>query len=897
MLLCGDAVRVARVVVPITVLVNSRTSWSDDLVKGYNAVISEVVLPRKVERHYLYEIPLTTIPTTDKVNDLIHTLRHEPDVLGVFESEVDAGRLFQLRIGRRCKVDIKKYEIRSYSDRDLFHMNDLIPLSTPSKVIESHGFTDQMSGLFLYQSHESTKGVIALIIPHRSLVRVVYIRGQTKGQDPTLRWSDLLNEATQETAKHIDVSQTQETGDDKLLKHSHHTNANLGSEIFGSLPTGLSYDTSYTSDQSSAWNIINDELKVDMIVARRAVLLQQTQVQREEVIKRLPQLSGLPVLTIPFNQSDTKLYVHPISWMRDFGRRLLYRYISARPYAAGICEISQEVNIPACNTSASDAYIQGLDVMYARALQKKYHCLWYSSSCSPDIGRIGSNDDDLVLGSTLADSLKPLSVNIPGSNHTWVVELDVLHLEVVAILAEEPGTTDFTNDLDITSHFHILRDIIWSLYTKTVKSSNHVADSLMAEITRWLKSPSSLLYEPQLTVFVVNLAKRLFERLLTRLTRLGCRVVYGDVQRLVLATPKSGLKDCVTFTNYFLTALRDQAIFKRIHLEVSAFWSEYLNLDRSNYAGMKIPSIASSANGGASISGIDFDELESQSKVAFYWTVADRLPSTIKTRYVLFIAEYLATLNMEKKAVIAQISSESTGGQPLTMASTTERIRQDTFARMRSKVENEWTTRVLKEIHNIQIEQRELGRANDNDFAIDYAKILCHVLGKEEQLLEAVRQLKTAVLQICGVAAHSKEAVYVEQNDTFSLDNVMCTFCHSISTLDLLPGGLSTPDLFRVSNAFTCSCCGQQFDKNVVESKLVDFTNHLAASHEIQDLMCQTCRQPQEYDLQVRCSCGGEWKASEVSPTQVAHQFHLLKGVSELHSLEWLAAVIDELTS
>ncbi|KAJ9464151.1 DNA polymerase epsilon catalytic subunit A [Diplonema papillatum] len=881
----GDAVRNLRVHVPKYAIVNTSLEWAPDWIAAYHARPCSLTLPRKMPAMFLYFVPLGASSSNQEA-DFIYKLRCDPNVIGVFEAGVTASQRFQLEFGNACKVNQEKHKARGSKQNDEFYAEDLLAVPSNDSSRRSDARDSQIAGMFLFQSTSESRGVVALVMPHRGLVRMVFVRPLVKGVvDPTVNWTALFEEATQAAVN------DSETLNSFMSQAPAEVESLLEAKIFGMVPSGLNYDVSFAQDTATAFRLINDELKQDLLVTRRILLMAQSQMTSKQLLVRIPDADQIPILLIPYNKADNTIYTTSMQWVKDLGRRALYRYLSARPFAAELYSTAKFASLPVGNLEG-DASIKALDVLFARTLQKAYHALWFSPSSSPDIGTPGINDDDLVLRTSLEAASKPVVVCVPGSHHTWVVEMTLTHLEVMAVLAEDASQLSFTEP-SITGHFHILRDLVWTLFNKSIQH-NVSADNLLSDLCRWLKSPTSLLYEPKLAVFVWNLAKSLFGRLLTSLTKLGCKIVSADFGHIVVATPKTTLRDCATFTNYFLTALREQSIFKKVHIGVVGFWSEYLLLDRSNYAGNRTTSFEKNVNGTISMVSL----AEDTGSLAFQWTVADRLPSSIKTKFILFLAEYLTALKTIRREVLEELQREE-GEVLMTLQSTTEKLRKKTFARMQHRVENQWTSNLLKEVHNIQLAQKEQHgtRTAGADVAVEYAKVICHVLGNEAQLSEAVRHMKTTVLQMLGVAPHHKEAIFVPQDDLFTLENVACSFCHGISALHLLPGGLHTPDKARLDIVFKCEVCMQPFDTDVIESKLVDTANKLVAAYQIQDYTCTNCNQPQEHDMQLRCSCGSEWCPSEFTVARVSHQLYLLQGIAKLHNMPWLDSVATTLLS
>lgn len=65
----------------------------------------------------------------------------------------------------------------------------------------------------------------------------------------------------------------------------------------------------------------------------------------------------------------------------------------------------------------------------------------------------------------------------------------------------------------------------------------------MFTIRRWLKSPTSLLYDPALRRTLYSLMKKLFLMLVAEFKRLGSQIVYADFNRIILHTKKNNIAD------------------------------------------------------------------------------------------------------------------------------------------------------------------------------------------------------------------------------------------------------------------------------------------------------------------------------------------------------------------
>ena len=57
-------------------------------------------------------------------------------------------------------------------------------------------------------------------------------------------------------------------------------------------------------------------------------------------------------------------------------------------------------------------------------------------------------------------------------------------------------------------------------------------------LLRWIRSPSSLLYEPALCRMIHKLMKKLFMQLIGEFRRLGSTIVYADFNKIIVCTKK-----------------------------------------------------------------------------------------------------------------------------------------------------------------------------------------------------------------------------------------------------------------------------------------------------------------------------------------------------------------------
>jgi len=908
----GESVKQLNVVVPRTVFLHRHTAMSTDAKSGYGATSVQAILPRCTKRHHLYSLPVVA-KTKESERETLAALWRDRGCEGIYESNVPSVLRSLIKLGGRCKVNLKKHRTRKGLLPSSFHIDDLEPIPCAS-ISSMTGFERDLSApspskyldqaptpVFVFECAVSGRGLVCLVLPHTNAARVAYWKtGHVPGKEESLRWTDLWSEAR------------------KLSDESHSTDMDELMEAtrqeLGDISEVLAISAAWASDEAGAWRLIDAALKQDAAIARRLVLLSQTQLQLQTVYKNLPSASAMPTLRVPFCTDDLLEITHSLQWARDAGRRALFRYLSVRPYFVGLVRQARFAGLPLVNV-CDDTQVNVFDTLYARLLSHHSHVLWCSGAAGePDVnGGPGGGEweNAAVQASVRADADRPRAVSVPGSYHTWVVEIAIQGLEVAAVVhgqalmdAETPGSLAF--DASVLSHFQLLRELITSLYFCARKDSKDgsIGDELLSEMWRWLRSPTSLLYEPELAGFVSQLSRRLFGAFLGRIRKLGGRVVYADYEKVVVATPKSDFPDALRYSKYLLNSLEEQTVaeanvFALLQPEIMRWWSDFLFLGPDDHVGMSVHY----EEGMLDVTDKEAGQFAEEAQVEDRWDISERFPPATKKRFRTFVMEFLAQLHKNRLAAVSKVRLRQEGGAQGCLASQEEQIRQLCFAEMRKAIDEHFTPRLLKEVHNITAEEmkrrvveRESGQVSHDgvrNLEIDYVVSVCHVLGQEQALEEAVRQMKYTVLQISEVSPHSAAALWKPREKGVKVDSAVCRFCHGTSDIQLLPGGLAEQRRLRketqlASDLWKCPTCQVPYDKVLVESQLLRDLDALLLTQISQEVRCSLCRLPQEYDCQTTCSCGGEWEFADVQTEETSAELRRYHAAAQIHQLAWL---------
>ena len=105
--------------------------------------------------------------------------------------------------------------------------------------------------------------------------------------------------------------------------------------------------------------------------------------------------------------------------------------------------------------------------------------------------------------------------------------------------------------------------------------------------------------------------------------------------------------------------------------------------------------------------------------------------------------------------------------------------------------------------------------------ALEFAKMLCHLLSLDPLLGEETLRLRRNLLKLLGTAEFSDEARFVNPCRTFVLPDAVCAYCHDCRDLDVCRAASS-------SREWLCTMCHHPHDPEAVESRLVQVAQQRA---------------------------------------------------------------------
>ncbi|KAG9339579.1 hypothetical protein JZ751_023470 [Albula glossodonta] len=279
--------------------------------------------------------------------------------------------------------------------------------------------------------------------------------------------------------------------------------------------------------------------------------------------------AGMPVLeefpVVPVHVTDEISY-NVLDWQRHGARRMIRHYLNLDSCLSQAFDMARYYHLPVGNLP-EDISIFGSDLFLARHLRKHNHLLWLSPTARPDLGGKEADDSRLVMESEDRGSAS-LEEMMSGN-------------QGVSAVASYDETALCSNT------FRILKSMVVGWVKEITQYHNVYADNQVMHFYRWLRSPSSLLYDPALHRTLLNMMKKVFLQLVAEFKRLGSSVVYGNFNRIILCTKKRRIDDAIAYVEYITNSIHSREIFHSLSISFSRCWEFLLWMDLSNHGGVK----------------------------------------------------------------------------------------------------------------------------------------------------------------------------------------------------------------------------------------------------------------------------------------------------------------------
>merc|ERR1719228_750385 len=194
--------------------------------------------------------------------------------------------------------------------------------------------------------------------------------------------------------------------------------------------------------------------------------------------------------------------------------------------------------------------------------------------------------------------------------------------------------------------FRVLRTMVGSWLRDVSLYKNIYADYQIVHFYRWLRSPSSLLYDPALKKTLLQLMKKLFLQLVAEFRRLGAVVVYADFNKIILNTKKRTVSDAVSYVKYVTDNIKNKEIFHSIEMSIVQSWDILLWCDPSNFGGIRSDMKQLEETGEENLNEEDEEE-ESPPEVSMAWNLSDYLPEAgnVRGNFQRVVVGYISALH------------------------------------------------------------------------------------------------------------------------------------------------------------------------------------------------------------------------------------------------------------
>ncbi|KAH9641118.1 hypothetical protein HF086_000766 [Spodoptera exigua] len=391
----------------------------------------------------------------------------------------------------------------------------------------------------------------------------------------------------------------------------------------------------------------------------------------------------------------------------------------------------------------------------------------------------------------------------------------------------------------------------------------------------WLKTPSSLLYDPALRRTLHNLMKKLFLMLVAEFKRLGSQIVYADFNKIIICTKKNTIMDGIGYVEFVVQSIRNKELFHGIDIQYKQCWSYLLWLDEANYAGIqgKLPEGLTEVGSSQVPTASEENTGDEEDAITMHWNLANFLPTPVREPFAAAVAGFLSAAYSQPKELPALLRGE---------------ISQKLF-QVTEKINTRYPLLRPTDI-GPQPGLKPDAFTEESKPALLYVNAICKVFSLDSTLDEEVTLLRRNLLRLIGVGEFSSSAEWREACTSCVLTEVICNVCNHCRDLDLCRD-TNTATLNDVPVCL-CPTCGTPYDNQELEWRLVEIMNKRTMSYILQDLICKRCHQVKRENMTIVCECAGEF-ALMVPTKEVNSQLHTFKTIAEYYKMPLLSELIE----
>uniref|UniRef100_J3LD65 DNA polymerase epsilon catalytic subunit n=1 Tax=Oryza brachyantha TaxID=4533 RepID=J3LD65_ORYBR len=766
----------------------------------------------------------------------------EPDVEGIYETKIPAELNAILQIGCVCKVD------KSAKRRNIQDGWDLAELQMKTTA-ECSYLEQTVSFFYLYHSLSEGRAVYVMYFPTSFRIHAVVV-------NPFLN-KELSSSFLEK--QYRDACQALGSLHDNITFHvDYHTSLDAGSKHVQRML--------FEYRQQHPGPVIG--------------VLECPKLQAIKAAVRA--LDDFPCVTIPSNARDNNYQA--LGWQATAGRTSMQRCAASTQWFNERISLARYAHVPLGNFEL-DWLLFTADVFFSRALRDQQQVLWISDDGIPDLG--GTYEGDTCF----ADEVIQPALTYPGAYRRVAVELKIHHLAVNSLLKcsqvdelEGGPVGSFANDTSTGPNgtetefddaslcipaFQVLKQLIQRCISDAVSSGNVFADAILQHLYRWLCSPRSKLHDPALHRLLHNVMKKVFALMLAEFRKLGANVIFANFSKIIIDTGKVELPSARAYCDSLLKTLQTRDIFEWVELEPLHYWHSLLFMDQYNYGGIQAKMQNETSEDGADGDN-DIDIVSS-------WNIAEYLPKATQDHFVLIVSEFLYVpwKYMKEQVALRSTTRDDTSCTPSITILAAENLEVQVIGYLRNQISNYFADKLLRIVSDILHHFKGKGKSESvehanqepdphthkGDAALEFIKHICAVLALDQNVQHDILRMRKNLLKLVRVKEFSPEAQFQDPCASFTLPNVICSYCNDCRDLDLCR------DSTLQGQEWRCAVpqCGQPYHREQMENALLQVVRQRERLYHLQDLVCLRCRQVKAAHLSEQCSCGGAFRCKEES--------------------------------
>ncbi|KAI3783594.1 hypothetical protein L1987_42678 [Smallanthus sonchifolius] len=733
----------------------------------------------------------------------------DPEVEGIYETKVGLDFNSILQMGCVCKVD---KSAKKRNAKDGWNLSELhMKTTTECSYLES-----SISFFYLYHSTSEVRGIYLVYFPSRSTIHAVMVNPfQNKELSP-----HILEKQFREACQALSIEPP--------------------------MPRDAStFKVDYVGNPKDAEKILQRAISEFRSQLHGPAIAVIECPDVDSMKSSIRALDDFPCVNIPSNARDSQYQA--LGWQIVAAKIGTRRCATSSRWLNEKISLSRYSHIPLGNIEL-DWRIHTADIFFARALRDQKQILWISDNGIPDLG--GDNEEETCY----FDEVNQPVLTCDGAYRKVTVELKIHNLAVNALLlgfdsdlTSESHLLNEPSDLDEATpclpSFRVLRDLIQRCLADAVSSGNIFADELLQHLYRWICSPRSKLHDPALLRMLHKVMQKVLALLLAEFRKLGATVIFANYSKVIFDTGKPDLFAAQAYCDSLLETLQKRELFKWIELEPTQFWHSLLFMDQYNYGGIQAKS--------------DRTDDDSQVDIVPRWNIAENLPKEIQDHFILIVSEFLYLpwkFAQDKASKIANIRNGDSCTPSITAAAA-ETFQSCINEHLREQIKSHFTRKLLNIVSDTVHHMREKGKSH----ALEFIKLVCAVLELDQNVQHDIWIMKKNLLKLVHVREFAPEAQFQKCLISFTLPNVICSYCNDCRDIDL------REDSALLTQEWRCSVpqCGQPYDREMMENGLLQIARQRERAYHLQDLVCLKCKQIKAAHLAEHCGCAGSFGLKE----------------------------------